>query len=222
VSQTDLEVCLIFLIVIGGVIAGFIWWDRRKRKRSAEFRAAAERLGLEFAPKVQATFLSSWQSFQIFSQGHGKELTNVIHGSRDGVDVALFDFEFTVGGLGHGYTYCQTVCTIRDQGLSLPSFEMQPMDLWIRLKTILGLRHVVIETCPELSGEYLLRGSPEDQVRALFRLPVAEHFRGIKRASVEGCGNQLVYYRVDRRISPGEVEALLKEALCLLVLFRGG
>jgi hypothetical protein len=64
-----------------------------------------------------------------------------------------------------------------------------------------------------------LQGSDESQIRDLFREEVLSYYERRRNLCTEGAGQQLVFYRGNRREEPGSMEGFLEQGLEVLDLF---
>ena len=87
---------LLFLVVLTLVIAGGVaklLLLQKQRRQGCE--QAAREMGFTFSPLGDGGFASRLGRFQLFSQGHGAIIRNLIEGSARGCEVRLFDCEIS-------------------------------------------------------------------------------------------------------------------------------
>lgn len=208
-------VAVFLLAVVAAIVADY----RMEKKRTEEFRAIAGRLGLQFVGESAPDQMAQWNGLHLFDQGRSRSIRNLLQGEVEGSRVAVFDYRFTVGSGKNSHTYRQTVCAFEDARLQLPGFELRPESFWHRIGGLFGYQDVDFEEQPEFSKRYLLRGSDEGGIRALFRRDILEHYETREGLCTEAKGARLIVYRAAKRVPTAEVEMFLREGLALLVLF---
>ena len=63
------------------IIAIVIWlFSRHEKERTGQFNQIADRMGLRFYPKGDGALLEKLLGFPLFSQGHSKKVSNMLHG----------------------------------------------------------------------------------------------------------------------------------------------
>ena len=66
----------------------------------------------------------------------------------------------------------------------------------------------------------VVRSGEEEAVRGLFNDHVLEYYEAHPNVCTEACGDELVYYRAQKRLDPAEVRSFLEEGFRVLALFR--
>ena len=66
-------------------------------------------------------------------------------------------------------------------------------------------------THPIFSKSYLLRGDNEAAIRGLFNNKLLNFIQSQQKISIEGSGDQLIFYRNKNRVKPEEVESFMEE-----------
>ena len=90
---------LLILSVIAVLIATPILLHfRRRQKRTAAMRRAADELGFSFSVTEPVEPLTVFASSYLFSQGSGKTLANIMRGTSEDLEVQVFDFSYVRGG----------------------------------------------------------------------------------------------------------------------------
>jgi len=212
------------LIVFGGIVAlvglAVAVSLLRERKRARALRAAAEAMGLSYAEKGDKALLASLEHFRLFTEGHSRRITHLVQGQANEIDLKIFDYRYTTGGGRNASAHRQSVLLLRTPHLSLPAFMLRPEGLLDKIGAVFGLRDMDLDDHPDFSKHYVLRGQDEEAVRRLFDADVLDWYGSRRGVSTEGAGQELVFYRADRRVPPEEFPALLEEGFALLTLFR--
>ena len=215
----------IILVVVSGLLllGAFFYFCARwvAKKRTERFQQVAEELGLPFFPKGDESLVDLLDHLHLFSQGRAKKIANMLHGETDDVELAIFDYRYTVGRGKNSRTYKQSVIYFRSAAFALPQFDLRPEGLLHKIGGAFGYQDIDFDTHPGFSGSYLLRGEDETAIRDLFTDDLLAFFESQKKISVEGGGDQLVFYRAGKRIKPDEVGEFTQEGFRILHLFRG-
>jgi hypothetical protein len=218
-----MEFFVVVLIIFGFVavaVVAAIFAHFAEKKRTEDLRVQAGRLGMTAFREEAPAPLAGFHHLPLFNRGHSKRIRNLMQGSADGVEVAVFDYRFTVGSGKNSHTYAQTVCALCDRRLRLPVFDLKPESIWNKLGALFGHEDIDFEEHPEFSRKYYLTGVGEAAVRALFRPEVREYLQTRDDLSMEASGDRFIYYRAGVRVEPPQIEVLTRETLEALVLFR--
>ncbi len=202
---------LIIGVILAIVVVGMVVSYYQEKRRTEALAGVAGELGLMFAETDTVGVAATLGSFPLFSQGRSRQVANVIHGETEQVRVAIFDYRYTTGSGKSSHTWRQTVVRFQSPALSLPGFVMRPEQLFDKLGAVVGYDDIDFETHPQFSKRYLLRGSPEPAVRAVFRSEVLNFFEQVTgQLNVEAAGPQLIVYRAHYRFKPDEIRGLME------------
>lgn len=211
-------------IVVGIVLAigslGLLWW-RSEKQRTEQFEQIAQDLGLPYFPKGDSSLQEGLSHFHLFSQGRSRKIRNMMHGESSGVQLAIFDYRYTVGGGNNSRTYKQSVVYFQSPALSLPQFAVRPEGFFHKVGGAFGYQDIDFESHPEFSKTYLLRGENESAIRECFDDDLLTFFETQSKISVEGVGDQLMFYRSGKRIKPGEIQQFMQDGFHVFAQFRG-
>ncbi len=145
----------------------------------------------------------------------------MLHGETRNLELAIFDYRYTIGHGKNSRTHRQSVIYFGAAALALPPFELRPEGVFHRVGSAFGYQDIDFETHAQFSRTYLLRGDTEEGVRGLFSDELLEFFETHPGLSVEGGGNQLVFYRRKKRIEPDGTQEFMEEGTEVLTLFGG-
>jgi hypothetical protein len=211
------------LVVIGVIVLvtalGYYNYLAEK-KRTAQFQSVAAALGFRFSAQGSTELEKALSGFHLFSQGHGKKLWNLLRNTTENLEVAIFDYRFTVGGGKHQHTSKQSVIAFRFAGPKLPKFFLRPEGFWDKIGSWMGFQDIDFDDHPLFSSRYLLRGDDEKAVRQLFTTPILDYYTNNTGLTTEGCGQILLFYRHEKRIEPQEVRSFMEEGWKVLALFH--
>ncbi len=140
-----------------------------------------------------------------------------MEGEANNAELAIFDYQYTTGGGQSSHTYRQSVFCIWSPKLYLPQFSMRPEGIFHKIGGAFGYQDIDFDSHPEFSKKYLLRGDNEASIRQLFNNNVLTNIESQQKISIEGGGNQLVFYK--KRIKPDDIESFMDEGFRFFKLF---
>ncbi len=213
---------VLIIPVVAAAIGVVVYFNYRwEQQRTERLRQAADELGFEFSPAGDSVLESWLAKFRLFSQGHSRKLWNVLRGRTADLDVAVFDYKYTVGSGKNARTYKTSAACFRAEDLAVPEFGLRPEGFWLRVgAAVFGFQDIDFDTHPKFSRNYLLRGPDEEAIRAAFTPTVLDYYEDRPGLSTEGAGNVLLFYRHGVRIDPADVRAFLEDGFAVLGLFR--
>lgn len=210
------------VLIITGVLAfvGLAIWVGHvlEKKRTQAMKLAADRMGHTFEEE-RSDLLGELAGFHLFQQGRSQRLRNVISGSQGGVAFKVFDYRYTVGSGKNSQTFRQTVAHVRSDRLRLPSFALRPEHIFHKIGGVFGYQDIDFDSHPTFSKKYLLRGQEEQEIRQTFAPHILDHFDQNHGLSVEGFGDELVYYRSGRQLKAELLQGHIEEAIRIHGLF---
>ncbi len=204
------------IIVIGGIIVlvgSGLWFSHRAAKKRREgFIAIAESMGLACSPEGDSELLQKFSNFNLFSQGRSRSMKNVIQGDSGEVNIAIFDYEYTIGSGKNQRSHRQSVVSLHSPQIQCPDFTMRPEGMLDKIGSALGFQDIDFDTHPKFSKMFVLKSSNETATRAFFTAKVLEFFETKQGISVEAATGSLFFYRPSRQIKPEEVKDYLAQA----------
>jgi hypothetical protein len=205
-------------VIIVAIVAG-MWY--LGKKRTNDLQAAAASLGYEFSP-TRNDMLDTLSEFSLFTRGRYGKATNLLGTNVDGAAVAVFDYAYTVhSGSGKNRrdtVHTQSVLVCESEGLDLPAFRMEPEGLFERIGSAMGGQDIDFPDAPAFSKAFVLQGSDEPGIRALFSGEKLDFLAGHKGICLEGRGRRLITYRYGKRVSPKAIQSFVEEGRELLRL----
>lgn len=208
--------CMIIVILVGIVVGGLalvvLYVTVQDKRRARDLQILARELGWTFDPDPgQEMMLSVWL-LTLFQVARPVELRNRLSGRRNGRLVAVFEYtvEFRSWGDSGGMAI-QTVVTVQLPSAGVPSFALRPEDFGDRLT---GLRDISFDNDPVFSRAYFLRGEDEAAIRGIFdHDDVRAFYHRHSRVCTEVADGALFFWRMNKRVKPEQIEALVDEAL---------
>jgi hypothetical protein len=182
-------------------------------------KSSATMLGWQFADEAPFNYLPNLERFALFSQGHSKQVRNLMMGETNGVKAALFDYIYTVGHGKNAHTHYQSVAYFEPRNLNIPFFSLRPENALHKLISALGYQDIDFAHRPTFSSKYLLRGTDEQGIRNTFNEALLGFYELSQGACTDGGGNQLFVFRQGYRTPPHEAQSFINWAGELQRLF---
>ncbi len=202
---------LIFGVIVSLVILGFVYSRYLEKKRTEGLSKLAEEMGLSFFPLGNGDLQSRLSSFELFNQGRGRQLTNLITGETEEVRISIFDYRYTTGSGKQQSTHKQTIAALESNKLSVPPFSLRPENFFDKVGSLLGFKDIDFEDHPVFSAMFVVKGPDQVAIKAFFDPSLLDFFAQRPNIMVEGNSGRLVYYRPGIR-KPDEIQNLLGEA----------
>lgn len=182
-----------------------------EKQRTTGLRGVADQMGLEFQPKGDPSLQYSMSRFHLLKQGRSGKLKNLMVGSTNEVQTAIFEYEYITGRGNSRRRHTQTVIGFVSPTLAMPDFELRPSHFFHKIAKVVGYQDIDFEMHPRFSKRYVLRGPNEKRIRNFFtpeRLDFLAEHRGI---CVEASRDQMIFYRAGKRIRPNDLQGLMEE-----------
>src|SRR5687768_731089 len=209
---------ILFAVIIGGVI---VLAKRATAARAAALRDTATRIGWSFREEVPFAKVPNLDRFELFRTGHSKKLRNLMTSPAADPRAVLFEYSYTVSGGKSQQTFRQTIFYATSDALTLPSFSLRPENFLHRIAGAFGYKDIDLDSRPEFSRMFLLRGDHEAQVRAVFTDPVAEFLEAHGGTCVAGEGHEVLFWRPGRVVKPEDLETFIADGFELARRFIG-
>src|SRR6187401_151258 len=120
----------ISFVIIGVVLAvaalSYFIGNARRKKRTEAFARVASDLGLTFSPEGNELLVSQLGWCELFSHGRDKKILNLMRGSNEGREIAVFDYQYVTGHGKNRRTVVTSVAYLRTDGPPLPGFSLRP------------------------------------------------------------------------------------------------
>jgi hypothetical protein len=217
----DKQLFLIVGLALVVVVAVLVVEWYRKQQRAKQLRAIAAQQGYAYAEDGTGLVGSlGWTG--LFSHGvHSGQASNALRAEADGAAVTALDYRYTTGVAKNQRTVRQTVLILDSERLDLPAFTLRPEGLGQKLGGAMGQQDIDFQEQLAFSSAYVLQGSDEAQIRALFDAEKLAFFAERRGLSVEGDGHRLVYYRDHKLVSPKALQSFFEEGRAVLSLMAG-
>ncbi len=197
---------------------GTLLYDDKKRRDGLE--AASLKAGFSFDVEPHEDLMSPLESFNLFRVGYSKIVSNVMKGKINHVFWTIFDYKYTIGGEKDSRAYSQTVAYAQIDGANFPMFSLGHEESFHKIGDMLGAKDIDFKDNQRFSDKYLLKGSDEAAVRAVFKPHVQRFFEKKKeRVNVEAFGDKIIIYRDKDGVGPAGLSRFIDDASNILRLF---
>ena len=210
---------VLFVLAIIGllVVVGVYSWQKEK-ERARQLQLAAGQLGWCFLAQAQMNMIAGLERFTLFSQGHSREIKNMIYGEANGTKAAVFDYVYVTGYGKNRQTHSQTVVYLEPTSLSVPYFALRPEHFLHKMFSAFGYQDIDFGQRPAFSSQYLLRGADEQAIRNTFTDRLLSFYESYPGTCTDAGGNQVFLYRAGYRFQPQEIQSYVGLGLNLLNL----
>src|SRR5437660_2293967 len=162
--------------------------------------------------------IAGLERFTLFSQGHNREIKNMIYGEANGTKAAVFDYVYVTGYGKNRQTHSQTVVYLEPTSLSVPYFALRPEHFLHKMFSAFGYQDIDFGQRPTFSSQYLLRGANEQAIRNTFTDRLLSFYESYPGTCTDAGGNQVFLYRAGYRFQPQEIQSYVGLGLNLLNL----
>jgi hypothetical protein len=202
------------ILLVGLIIFLALYFSERRKKAVA---AIAPTLGLTFAPGTfHATDpeLAARSKFGAFGHGQSRSFGYVLHGHRDGVEIRVFDYSYSVPSGTNQQTIQATMALLSSPKLNLPgTLDIHPENVFSKIGAKLGAQDVDLADFPEFSKRFVVKADSPEIVPVLIDSATAAFFVAHPRLTVQVDSPHLLAMRGWRTVKPTEFPAFLDEAL---------
>lgn len=203
-----------FLAGLG--LVAYLVYRHLESRRTKQWMQVASRLGLEYKDSEQDFFVrytASWPpKFKAFAQPQ-VSTRNILHGTVDGAQIWLGDYQYTFTTGRSGGTARETICVLESPHLALPNVDLHTLSFGDRVDWRRSTRgNIEFADDPAFSKDFVLRGADEPTLRELFDPQVRAWFvrRKAQQLDMEADGRTVVL--TGSRIKPQDAERLLDDA----------
>lgn len=205
----------------GAILVGSIAviLPKLRRRRTEALRQAASTLALPFSERDDTLFQEAFFQLPLFQRGGSREVSNVLRKRSASGEAILFDYTFQEGSGEDSSPYQETIAAFRVPTRNLPQFSLRPKPVFDKLGKLFGQQEIDFESSPEFSKSYRLQGSQESAIREAFNLRVLQFFSQNPSWHLEGSGEWLVSYQLQRQVKPEELSLFLQQTTQISDLF---
>jgi hypothetical protein len=203
---------LFIILMIGLMLLVFGSSFYFSRRRTQAIQALATEWNFEFCGRGNHLVSPTVGQFQLMNRGRSQHIYNVIKGQAQDVEVTLFDYSYRSGSGKNSTTHRRTVALISHPDLNLPKFFLEPENVFHKVGNVFGYHDIDFDDYPEFSKRYLLRGSDEDSIRAIFNYETIPFYERKRHVQTEGFGRYLIHHH-QRQLKLKDWGPLRDEAL---------
>lgn len=194
-----------------------LYYDKKRRDG---LEAESLKAGFSFDAEPHEDLMSPLENINLFRVGYSKNVSNVMKGKINHVFWTIFDYKYTIGGEKDSRVYSQTVAYGQIDEANFPVFSLGHEESFHKIGDILGAKDIDFKDNPGFSDKYLLKGSDEAAVRAVFKPHVLKFFEKKKeRVNVEASRDKIIIYRNRDDVGPAGLSRFIEDASNILRLF---
>lgn len=222
-------ILLVFAALVAALVLVVRTDLRNTRTRAAAFQKAAGEMGFAFHPQGVNGYLGDLSKFDLFQCGRTRWFRNVLYGRVRGVEVCVFDYQYTTGSDARPQCWHQTAVGFRAPDLALPDFALR-LRSWgdrfgpgmpaLTREVQAGYREIAFEASAAFSRHYRLSAIDEAEVRRLFAGGPLDFFADRPALNVEAHGDRLLVYRDAVPASPEGARGLVEAGFEVLAGLR--
>ncbi|MBL4701135.1 MAG: hypothetical protein JKX85_07740 [Phycisphaeraceae bacterium] len=206
------------LLIASGILFGTFIFHHSDEQRPKRLLRHAEAKGYGFEESGLAQ-LHSWnQRSPIFQTGDNRQIMNVVYGPYRDVEFSLFDYMFQHGE----QTISTSVLAFDLKNKGMPRFSLWPQKM-IPAQALL----LPEEDCVPLNLDannmqqhYRLHTASEGTARLLFCPKTTDYLTAHPDFFVEGSGNWIVLYQLNKRRQPAQIEDMIHAGYQMLRALR--
>ncbi|BAY06975.1 DUF3592 domain-containing protein [Calothrix sp. NIES-2098] len=219
-SYTMLGASTLFFTT-GAIFAGTcgIILPKRQRKRTENIKQAASNLALTFSEEDKTLQYEDFYKLPLFQRGYSREMRNILRKRGANWEAILCDYEFQEGSGEDSNQYQQTVAVFQVPYRKLPEFNLRPKNLSDKIKEFFRHKDINFTSNLEFSQSYRLQGQPESGIREVFNFPVLQFFSQHPGWWVEGWGEWLIIYQLNKQIQPEKISVFIEQTTQISHLF---
>jgi len=204
--------CILFVSMIAAaVIFGTHMYQNSDEQRPHRLLRRAEAKGYGFEENGNAQLQNLNNRSPLFLAGDNRSIHNVIYGPHRDIEFKLFDYRFVNGE----HTFNTSVLTFELKNKGLPRFSLWPR-MMMPLQSILEPEHDCIALnldgtghASQIQNLYSLHTACEGIARQLFCPKAVEYLAAHPNFFIEGYGNRIFIYQLNKRRKPGNIENML-------------
>ncbi len=212
---------VLMVVVVASIVVLIIYVSHRNEKRrQQEMKNLADELGFQLLPMPPDGIYGQLKQFELLRRGRRNQASSWMQRSTGDVDAMIFDHQYTTGGGKNSHTHRQTVVAIRSAQLQLPRFSISPEHLLVRIASALGYQDIDLDSAPDFSKKFLLRGPDEIAIRERLRSVNLDRLADFTGLSLEAAQDTLLVWYAGKRPKPADVRAFFETAFEVYVLFK--
>ncbi len=202
----------LFVAVLTTILVVVVFTWRRERARTETLRRVADAAGLTFQAKADLAAVRALGDVQLFSRGHSQRVSCLMTGRIGDQPGAVFDYWYTTGAGKHQSTHAQTVVLLPSAKTAFPDVQMAPENPLLRIAEAFGYQDIDIDSSPEFSRRYIVKGADEAAIRAALHPRATSYFAAHEGWTVEVRSGNVAIYRAGSRPRPEDLRAFIEEA----------
>jgi hypothetical protein len=209
-------------MIAAAVIFGTYMYQNSDELRPHRLLRQAEAKGYGFEENG-SSWLKQWNyRTPLFLAGENRSIHNVVYAPYRDVEFAIFDYRFIHGE--HTFNTSVLAFDLKDKGM--PRFSLWPR-VMMPMLPVLEPEHDCVSLnldgnnhAAQMQNLYSLYTACEGTARLLFCPKAVEYLTAHPDFFIEGFGNRIILYQINKRRQPGSMESLLHQGYQVLRAMR--
>ncbi len=189
--------------------------------RQEGMRTEARRLTFDHRARSPGVPVEGLDELPTLRKGRSRRARSIMSGDSSGRELVAFDWFFRTGGGNRSGRHRMTIVAFRRKNEPRTEFQIRPENAIHRIASALGWLDIDFENDAEFSGSYLLRGSDEKAIRALFSRSTRRAFARDPGWQVDAGAEWVGLWR-HRRPSPQGLREYIERADRLMCALEEG
>jgi len=195
VDLNNLVPWLFIAAVLVFVVPASVYMYTLQQRRSKAYVAFAAANGYQYVFKRPGQEAAYVNVLPMFNQGHSRTWQHELSGAFNGLAFTAFEYVYIIGYGKNQTVHRQAMIKWESAGASLPQFTLGPEGFFARIGQALGWPDIDFSDDEAFSRSYVLKGSDEAAVRALFTPELRAQLSSEPGQHVAGMGKILLWWR---------------------------
>jgi hypothetical protein len=163
------------------------------KKRREALIALAQKMELNYSPKDIFNIPERFSHLDLFNQGDSRKAYDLLYGEKDGTDVLLFAYKYTIGSGKNSSTYYLSVCILTFD-VRFPYLIIRPEGFFDKVASFVGFDDIDFESA-EFSRKFFVKSANRKFAYDIVHPQMMEFLLSVEGANVEiGGGDFLFHY----------------------------
>jgi len=186
--------------------------DEYNAQRAQAYRDAAHSLQMEYAERGEGRVSTQPEQAGLFNFGVQKQVRNVMRGTVKGLEITIFDYEFSTFSNKSKQTARTTVVHMRQDGVTLPRFDIHPMKRAPRPVDEAQLKELDFPDTARFDATFLVRAGDKFGVRKLLTPVVRDFLEDQRNWNIESLDSGLWLYRLGQEVASNNLPQHVMDA----------
>jgi len=205
---------LVLIVSIAGValliLVIYLVQRRIEQQRQAAYQQFCDARGYRYVARRPGAEKPYAGVVRLFNRGSQHRWRDEISGQFGGTPFTAFEYLYTISTGKSSATYKFAMIRWEDPGVQLPQFALAPEGFFQRVGQLFGAQDIDFPEDRAFSHEYVLKGTDEAAVQALFTPEVRQVLAASAGQKIAGAGADLFWWQERSLPPPAEFDAFLQ------------